>query len=105
MTRPLTLVTGGSRGIGAATVRRLAAAGHDVVIGYRTDEQSAQALADEVSVRGGVAREPSPADVTDPAAVDALFDAAAEVGPAHRRGEQRRAPRCTSVTSRTPRSR
>lgn len=79
MSRPLSLVTGGSRGIGAATVRRLAAAGHDVVIGYRTDVESAQALADEVT-RQGSSAEAVAADVTDPADVDALFDAAARIG-------------------------
>ena len=79
MTRPLTLVTGGSRGIGAAAVRRLAAAGHDVVIGYRTDDQAAHALAGEVSELGCTAQAVA-GDVTDPGAVDALFDAAAETG-------------------------
>ncbi|MET0838650.1 MAG: SDR family oxidoreductase [Marmoricola sp.] len=79
MTRPLTLVTGGSRGIGAATVRRLAAAGHDVLIGYRADHESARALADEVAALGGTARAVA-GDVTDPAAGDELFDAAAETG-------------------------
>jgi NAD(P)-dependent dehydrogenase (short-subunit alcohol dehydrogenase family) len=80
VSRPLSLVTGGSRGIGAATVRRLAAAGHDVVIGYRSDEAAARTLAEEVTGLGGSAVVVA-ADVTDPAAVDALFDAAAETGP------------------------
>jgi NAD(P)-dependent dehydrogenase (short-subunit alcohol dehydrogenase family) len=75
VSRPLTIVTGGSRGIGAATVRRLAAAGHDIVIGCRTALESARALADEVALLGVTAQVVA-ADLTDPAAVDALFDAA-----------------------------
>lgn len=39
--RPLTLVTGGSRGIGAATVLQLAREGHDVALSYRADADAA----------------------------------------------------------------
>jgi 3-oxoacyl-[acyl-carrier protein] reductase len=45
------LVTGGSRGIGAAVVRELAAAGADVVLGYRSSGDEAGALAAEVGAR------------------------------------------------------
>lgn len=47
------LITGGSRGIGAATARLLCARGWDVVINYLQDEQSAQRLVREL---GGKAR-------------------------------------------------
>lgn len=42
------VVTGGSRGIGRAAVRRFAEAGADVVINYRSDSDGSEALADEV---------------------------------------------------------
>jgi len=45
------LVTGGSRGIGAAIVRELAAAGATVVFGYRTGAVEAEALARETGAR------------------------------------------------------
>ncbi|CAB4931373.1 MAG: SDR family oxidoreductase [Actinobacteria bacterium] len=72
MGAPLTVVTGGSRGIGAATVAALARAGHDVVVGYRSDGAAAARVvadAEAVGVRAVAVR----ADVTDPADVDRLF--------------------------------
>lgn len=50
--RAITAVTGGSRGIGAAIVDRLAADGHDVLIGFHTDEAAALEVAQRVRARG-----------------------------------------------------
>jgi NAD(P)-dependent dehydrogenase (short-subunit alcohol dehydrogenase family) len=68
------LVTGGASGLGAATVRRLAAAGAHVVV-LDLNEDLGKELAEEVG--GSFAT----ADVTDPAAVDAALDVAEEHGP------------------------
>ena len=46
------LVTGGSRGIGAATVRHLASAGSNVVIGYNTRSEDADSVASEAKSMG-----------------------------------------------------
>ena len=44
--RPLLLVTGGSRGIGAAVSLKAAQAGYDLVINYRSDHAAAEAVAE-----------------------------------------------------------
>jgi len=76
----ITVVTGGGRGIGAAVCTRLAAEGHDVVIGFHSAEDRAQAVAE--AVRGAGARAVTVRmDTADPGDVDRLFDAAAELGP------------------------
>ncbi|MDG4831050.1 SDR family oxidoreductase [Solwaraspora sp. WMMD1047] len=70
---PVTVVTGGSRGIGAATVAQLATAGHDVALCYRRDEAAAHAVLRQLEATGrrGLAIR---ADTTDPDDVDRLFD-------------------------------
>lgn len=75
MTRPLTIVTGGSRGIGAAVCRRLASAGHDIVFSYVAAEARAAEVVRDVRA-AGVRCEAVRADVADAADVDALFEAA-----------------------------
>ncbi len=75
----LTVVTGGSRGIGAATALRLAEDGHDLVIGYARDAAAAETVVARVR-RLGVGCRAVRADVADPGQVDALFDAAAREG-------------------------
>lgn len=79
--RPVTVVTGGSRGIGAAVCVRLAADGHDIALGYHSDADAAKAVAEAVRDRGGRCITVR-VDTADEADVERLFDtAAAELGP------------------------
>lgn len=60
MTEPSTrtrraLVTGGSRGIGAAICKRLAAMGHPVIVNYRTGAEAAQQVVAAIRAAGGEA--------------------------------------------------
>jgi 3-oxoacyl-[acyl-carrier protein] reductase len=71
--RRVAVVTGGSRGIGRAVVRRLAAEGFDVAVNYASNEAEARAAVAEVAEAGGEAFA-SAADVADEAAIAKLFD-------------------------------
>lgn len=71
------LVTGSSRGLGAATARRLAERGADVVVTHRANPDLADAVAAEVRERGRQAWVHQ-VDLGDADSVDALFDAVAD---------------------------
>ncbi len=68
------LVTGGSRGIGAATVRLAAAAGWRVAINYVADAGAAERLVSEICAAGGDAFA-IPGDVGEESDVAAIFEA------------------------------
>lgn len=69
------IVTGASRGIGAAVAQRLARDGFAVTVNYAGDTASAEALVKQIETAGGKAIAVK-ADVADAAAVRALFDTA-----------------------------
>ena len=69
------LVTGGSRGIGAAIARRFAALGASTIIGYRSDRESAARVEQEIAAAGGVCLT-AQGDVAEQAGIDAVVGAA-----------------------------
>lgn len=79
MDRPVVLVTGGSRGIGAAVARAAAASGWAVCLTYRDDEAAAAVVVAEVTAQGGAAVAVR-ADVAVEADVVGAFAAADELG-------------------------
>lgn len=75
------LVTGASRGIGAAIARSLAETGYAVAINYAHSAELAERIAAEIVASGGKALAVQ-ADVSDPDAVTAMFAAVTdELGP------------------------
>jgi len=72
--RPVAIVTGSSRGIGAAIAERLARDGHAVVINYAGRQRDADDIVERIAASGGDALALQ-ADIADPAAVQRLFDA------------------------------
>ncbi len=69
---PVILITGGSRGVGAATARLAAAQGYDVAISFVSNEAAARAVADDVEATGRRALTVR-ADSASPEQVSQLF--------------------------------
>lgn len=69
------IVTGASRGIGAAVAERLARDGLAVIINYSSNAGPAKTLVHQIEARGGRALA-AKADVSDPDAIRGMFDAA-----------------------------
>ena len=87
--RPVTIITGASRGIGAAIAERLAADGHDLVLTYRDRVEDADAVARRC-VSSGARVLVLQVDLADLEATATVVPAAiAEVRAGHRAREQR----------------
>ncbi len=66
------VVTGGSRGIGAAICRKAAVKGWACCVNYAKDESGARSVVSEITKSGGNAIAVQ-ADIADPAQVEAMF--------------------------------
>lgn len=71
---PVILITGGGRGVGAATARLAAAQGYDVAVSYASNDAAARAVVADVQAQGRRALAVR-ADSADPEQVASLFDA------------------------------
>lgn len=73
---PVAVVTGGSGGIGGAVCQALSAAGHTVLVGYRSDEDGAARVAETCTGKA----EPLHVDVGDPDSITAALARAGDLG-------------------------
>jgi NAD(P)-dependent dehydrogenase (short-subunit alcohol dehydrogenase family) len=79
-TRPVLVVTGGSRGIGAATSLLAAARGYAVIVNYAGNVEAAEAVVSRIHAEGGSAVA-ARGDVASPEDVEHIFAAADRLGP------------------------
>jgi NAD(P)-dependent dehydrogenase (short-subunit alcohol dehydrogenase family) len=77
---PVLLITGSSRGIGAATARLAATRGYDVAVNYKTDEKSAAEIVEAVKAQGRKAVAIQ-AHMGNEADVERMFKQADTLGP------------------------
>ncbi len=80
MNQGVLVVTGGSRGIGAATAQLAAAQGYAVVVNYAANADAAQAVCADIHAAGGAAAAVR-GDVSNEADIDRIFAAADRLGP------------------------
>jgi NAD(P)-dependent dehydrogenase (short-subunit alcohol dehydrogenase family) len=81
MPRPVLLIAGGSRGIGASTAKLAAAGGYDVAINYKSNSNAAASVVEAVKKSGGKAVAIA-GDMGVDADIERVFDTAArELGP------------------------
>lgn len=78
--RPLLLVTGGSRGIGAAVCRKAAAQGYDLLVNYHSNAIAAEAVAADCRAFGASA-EVVQGDTATEAGIESIFQAVDRLGP------------------------
>ncbi len=71
--QPITIVTGGSRGIGAATARLCGGYGHAVCVAYRSGAKAAEEIAAAITAAGGKAIAVQ-VDTADEASVVRMFE-------------------------------
>lgn len=81
--KPVVLITGAGRGIGAAIARKAAASGYAVAVNFQRDRAAADSVVQAIRAQGGVA-EPVQADVGDAVAVEQMVaQVEATLGPLH----------------------
>lgn len=78
MPRPVLLIAGGSRGIGAATARMAGARGYDVAVNYKSNAKAAAEVAAAVKASGGKAVAIQ-GDMVEEATIIRVFDEAAKL--------------------------